>query len=77
MESVEIEFFNLYNIPHQPITDEQKEELAKLVDKVDSSKGELFEKLKRNNEKGWLVFNVQNLFDAIYFLHTQYKRELK
>ena len=77
MESVEEDFFNIYDIPPQPISKEQKLELQKLVDTVDSSKDDLFTKLRNNQEKGWLRFNVQNLFDAIFFLNTPYKRELK
>jgi len=75
MEKIEEEFFNIYDIPYQPINKEQREQLQKLVDKVDSSKNTLFEKLKNNQEKGWLRFNVQHVFDAIYFLNTKYKKE--
>ena len=65
-------FFEVYGIPPRKITIKERNELFKMAKVFEShvDKRNLYKVLNKYVDRGWLNFNVKNLFDALYFLKS-------
>lgn len=65
-------FFKVYEIPPRKITKTEMRELFKMAEHFEPhvNKRNIFRVLNKYVDRGWLNFNVKNLFDAIYFLKS-------